>query len=401
MSSAAVGPRRAIALVAGLVLSFGALVGVSSATSAADAAAAPSGTDPKIVGGSSASAATYPWFAQLQIQTQEGTFGCGGALVTPVVVLTAAHCVDGYQNGVAAFGQDQTGLGGQVVGSVAAITAADYSKQNLDNDYGFLFLAQPVTAYPIIKLAGPAETALWRAGRVGSAMGFGHVSEGGAASPTLQHVALPVLSDAVCGAAASYATAFRPASMLCVGYPEGGRATCQGDSGGPFAVPGDGGVWRIAGLVSWANGCARPGFPSVFTRAGDPAYSGRIQQRLNDVKAQYPQLFPGVYSDTNIIGAGAVPPGCGAAQAAAGGAAAAAAKTDKKLKSAKANLKKAVKRLQNAKQIKGKKERDAAVKAANAAVAKAGKGLKKAKKKDKAAEQAAAAAGAAASATCS
>uniref|UniRef100_A0A182SNV0 Peptidase S1 domain-containing protein n=1 Tax=Anopheles maculatus TaxID=74869 RepID=A0A182SNV0_9DIPT len=49
--------------------------------------------------------------------------------------------------------------------------------------------------------------------------------------------------------------------MLCAGFIGGGQDSCQGDSGGPLVV-GD----QLVGVVSFAIGCALPGFPGVNVR---------------------------------------------------------------------------------------------------------------------------------------
>ncbi|XP_020912658.2 serine protease 30 [Exaiptasia diaphana] len=52
--------------------------------------------------------------------------------------------------------------------------------------------------------------------------------------------------------------------MLCAGSLKGGKNTCHGDSGGPLSCKTESGIWELVGAVSWAQGCARKGIPTVY-----------------------------------------------------------------------------------------------------------------------------------------
>jgi secreted trypsin-like serine protease len=52
---------------------------------------------------------------------------------------------------------------------------------------------------------------------------------------------------------------------MCAGYKEGGMDACHFDTGGPLACPISGGVWALAGIVSWRQSCGQPYKYGVYT----------------------------------------------------------------------------------------------------------------------------------------
>merc|ERR1712168_963649 len=109
----------------------------------------------------------------------------------------------------------------------------------------------------------PQKTQQWDDDVMFLVSGWGAVREGGRAPDTLQQVMVPHFNHDKCAKILAYRNRI-PDTVICAGYPEGGKDSCQGDSGGPLVTLIDG-EWTLAGVVSWGIGCARRGKPGVYT----------------------------------------------------------------------------------------------------------------------------------------
>ncbi|MFJ4815612.1 trypsin-like serine protease [Streptomyces sp. NPDC088801] len=255
------------------------------------------GVDPKVIGGNETTISTAPWMAQLHYYDDRGTSGtsddigffCGGAVVAPTKILTAAHCVKGYNwnaNGAVVTGTSQlpsadgTDLhGGTVTGIHRQWNHPSYNATTIDNDIAVLTLPVPVKATPI-RMTTSGDTTSYKAGTSAKVYGWGRTSStSDDISETLKTATLPMQSDTTCSGA--YGADFVKGHMVCAGKPATGSDTgtvsaCNGDSGGPLVVNN-----RIVGVVSWGvTDCVAKGAYSVFAKVS--SYVGAAYPRLDD-----------------------------------------------------------------------------------------------------------------------
>lgn len=358
-------------------------------TQKAEPPATPAPT-PYIVGGKETTWQKYPWQVEITIN---GSHHCGGSLIHPRVVLTAAHCVlddqgffyANYTTFQAFTGRTMTDTGGEQLVLRNAFVPNDYKAGALPHDYAFVTLDSS-SSRARIKIAGPNEGSTWKPGRMLVASGYGLIVEKGAGSPILKEVRMPRIADSVCAGPDVYFTAFQQQVMMCAGSMAGGQSTCQGDSGGPLMAPIDGG-YRLVGVVSWAEGCARPNRPTVFTRVADPAYGKVISDGLKSIASQAdPGGFPGTDSAIDVLGSGAKPAGCSAARKQANAAkkqAGKAATAARKARKAAGKAKQRVRKARGAARARAKQ----GLKRANKKLQSANRKSKAAKKKSSAAAQ--------------
>lgn len=228
---------------------------------------------PQIVGGRWAQASDNPFQVGLlfkDIKTDFYAQYCGGTLIAPSVIVTAAHCSDFVRSldvQVLVGSRFLDGSGRRI--NVTHISVHPrYDPYTLDFDVAVWFLAERVSGMPVARLAhrdGPA-------GRLLTATGWGALGEAIGYPSRLYKVEVPLVERAECKK--SYGRAFS-LSMLCAGEEQGGAGTCFGDSGGPLARGN-----RLFGIVSWGIGCARPYFYGVYTRISHDPVRRWIERKI-------------------------------------------------------------------------------------------------------------------------
>ena len=219
---------------------------------------------PKILDGHSASPGDWPWMASLQ---ENGEHFCGGVLVAPDVVVTAAHCVEYESAGGFDVVLELNNLAvdqGERFAVAEIAVHPDYDPVELTSDIATLRLAG-TSPRSTIQLAHPDDADLFAPGVDATVIGWGLTSEFGSLSDVLLELTYPIVSHDVANAPEAYDGIVIP-TMLPAGLAEGGVGACSGDSGGPLMVPDGSGGYYLAGIVSWGEGCGAPNKYDVHTR---------------------------------------------------------------------------------------------------------------------------------------
>ena len=223
--------------------------------------------DTKIVGGTPVPNGKYPFMAVLVVGNSDGSTGlCGGSLIDANSVLTAGHClVDAVSVDLAlgrtVISQNQ----GQLRFATAAFLHPGFDmNSNFRNDAAVLRLNAAVTGIRPIRLSAETQNFLETPGRRLTVAGWGTTREGGSTTDRMREVSVPVVRDATAQRAyASQSPVLRYFPTLMVAAGVRGKDSCQGDSGGPLFYPGA--TRTQVGIVSYGLGCARAGFPGVYT----------------------------------------------------------------------------------------------------------------------------------------
>ncbi|GIH10018.1 hypothetical protein Rhe02_80850 [Rhizocola hellebori] len=216
------------------------------------------GVFPQVVGGVRAAQGEFPWMVRLSM-------GCGGAMYTQTLILTAAHCVDNLG----------TGPNTSVGVTWGAVDLQDPARTTRTSDYihiapgyngngkdwALIRISQPINS-PLLKLA--TDTSL-HTGNF-TVAGWGAATQGGPQQRFLLKADVPFITDTQCASAGGSYTGLIANEEICAGnWTSGGVDTCQGDSGGPMFKRNAASEWIQVGITSWGIGCAQAMNPGVYT----------------------------------------------------------------------------------------------------------------------------------------
>jgi secreted trypsin-like serine protease len=192
-----------------------------------------------------------------RILSTVNTNGCGGTLIGPNVVLSAAHC--GSRLGQFVI------IGSTRVDIIQERRHPSYNSSTQENDF-YLFKLRSAVTTSGARVTLNSNWSLPTTGQSLTAIGLGLTSStggnGGTPATSLRDVAIRAISDANCQAA--WGSLFKANVMLCAGAA--GKDSCRGDSGGPLVIR-NGLDHVLTGVVSWGGRtCAQAATPGVYAR---------------------------------------------------------------------------------------------------------------------------------------
>ncbi|NEX22692.1 trypsin-like serine protease [Thiorhodococcus mannitoliphagus] len=244
--------------------------------SASPTAEAAISAQPRLLGSTPVEQSEWPWQAALKIDTWRinGQWSCGGSVIAPNWILTAAHCIvdnidDRHMtiapaNILVRTGSTQFDFGGQMVKVKRIVKHPEFDPLTFNHDIALLELKEPVYVEPVRPVTWNREAALACPGTAGAVTGWTPTELCGLTETLLSKVDVSITNPDTCRRA--YPDADITNYMLCSTLAAEDDELCQADDGSPLVVGNGRGGFVQAGVVSWGNGCDSPDSPTVYTR---------------------------------------------------------------------------------------------------------------------------------------
>nr|BAR45606.1 complement factor B-1 [Ammothea sp. RS-2014] len=262
----------------------------------------------RIVGGETVTK-HWPWMVGLYYGSPllgHKSLQCGGSLIAPNWILTAAHCIKlqisddkivTYTTRNVRIHLGITNIKNPDNNNLIIATPQEfvlhpqYDPATINNDVALIRLQEPVTYNPFIRPVClppaldklPKNSLLYKTGETAIVTGWGHTKERKKheslgpddlkQSAILKKLSVPIQEGKVCNDSiqGEFRKGIYTDSMLCAGMGKKGQDACATDSGGPLHQrledsEGDGTYYTQIGIVSWGYGCALEGEYGFYTR---------------------------------------------------------------------------------------------------------------------------------------
>ncbi|XP_013919535.1 PREDICTED: urokinase-type plasminogen activator [Thamnophis sirtalis] len=252
----------------------------------------------KVAGGAKASIESQPWIATI-FRSRGNQFFCGGTLIDPCWVLTAAHCFPKSSDTskfIVRLGRSATNASNandQEFRVERLIIHEQYLQENEDynNDIALIKIrsssGQCAEESAIVKtICLPSEDLMLRDNSLCEVSGYGKENKSAIFySRVLKSATVQLIPQSTCKR--YYMGRNVNENMLCASHPEWKSDACSGDSGGPLTCTSNGRM-VLYGIVSWGDGCAKQEKPGVYTRV--TRYIPWIESHMNRIhfKSFYP-----------------------------------------------------------------------------------------------------------------
>jgi len=198
---------------------------------------------------------------------------CGGSLIAPDVVLSAAHCGAGEYTAFIGRHSLQDTDGYEEISVKVEMMHPEYDADTTDNDFMLIFLERPVTSKVDLVTVSPDVVS---SGVDVTVMGWGDTVKAQDVkelATELLEVEVTTMTNEECEQSKSTEAGWEfdyhgqiTDNMLCA-ENEKDLDSCQGDSGGPLVIKTSSDQPDIqVGVVSWGIGCAHNDFPGVYSR---------------------------------------------------------------------------------------------------------------------------------------